>query len=469
MGPVVRPLLENLLLDIKADAETVARLRQVLGKFPAEADFAAASAAARLIARDQPPGSLPVLLDFISYATSEPVRQEVQRAINKVALAEKKPSPLLIAALKDTVPARRAAAGEAMLRVGGGSAKEAIAPLLTDAHPLVRCQIGMALVETHDQSGVPLLIKALIDSPPERAQHVLELLDRVTAEDAPTEYYRGKQSAGVCCAAWTGWYEKHQAKLDLAKQLTKSELGFTIITTSALKPNTKNKVLEIGPGPANEPRWEFDGPRYPLDVHIIGANRLLMAEYFDRRVTERDFKGNILKQFHANLPVACQRLPNGDTFIVTRQLLSIVDPDGKEVFTWSPQLPSITAAKRLRNGQIAVVTTGGRCQLLDIKGRELKSFQMGGAVYTLGGNIDVLPNGRILTPLNNLNRVVEFDWAGNKHWEAIVSRPVSATRLSNGHTLVTCSLDYRVIELDAQGKEVWSYHTEGRPFRARRR
>jgi hypothetical protein len=34
---------------------------------------------------------------------------------------------------------------------------------------------------------------------------------------------------------------------------------------------------------------------------------------------------------------------------------------------------------------------------------------------------------------------------------------------------VTCSIDYRVVEIDRDGKEVWSYQTDGRPFRARRR
>jgi hypothetical protein len=473
MGPIVRPLLENLLLEIKADAETVGRLRQALEQFPAEQDIAAVEslrAAARLIARDRPQGSLPALLEFVPYATDESVRQEVQRAINAVALVEKKPAPLLVAALKDANPARRAAAGEAMLRVVGLAAKDKIAPLLTDSHPLVRYQIGMALVEKHDQRGVHLLIQTLADSPSDRAQNALELLYRAAGEGAPDVYYRGKHNAAEVSAAWRKWHEKHQTGLDLAKQFARTELGFTIIaTTIGGKANAKNKICEIGPGPDHAVRWEFDGPRNPLDVQVLGPNRLLIAEYTERRVTERDFKGTVLKQFPAALPIGCQRLPNNQTFIVTRQQLRIVDHDGKDVFTWFPQNLSITAAQRLRNGQIAVTTSGGLCQLLDPQGRELKSFQMGGSIYTLGGNIEVLPNGRILAPLYNLSSVVEFDWAGSKLWQANVNRPTSVSRLTNGHSLVTCMLDNRVIEIDQNGKEVWSFQTEGRPTRARRR
>ena len=478
MGPIVRPLLENLLLEIKADAETVGRLRQTLEQLPPEKEIATASAAARLIARDRPHGSLPVLLAYVPYATDESVRQEVQLAINAVALVpklqvgneEKKPASLLVAALKDASPARRAAAGEAMLRAVGLAAKDQIAPLLADPHPLVRYQIGMALVEKHDQRGVGLLIQSLADSPSDRAENALELLYRAAGEDAPDVYYRGKHNAAEVSAAWRKWHEKHQTGLDLAKQFARTELGFTIIaTTIGGKANAKNKICEIGPGPDHAVRWEFDGPRTPLDVQVLGPNRVLIAEYSDRRVTERDFKGNVLRQFPAALPISCQRLPNSHTFIVTRQQIRIVDHDGKDVFTWFPQNLSITAAQRLRNGQIAVATSGGLCQLLDPHGRELKSFQMGGSIYTLGGNIEVLPNGRILVPLYNLSSVVEFDWAGTKLWQAHVNRPTSVSRLANGHSLVTSMLDNRVVEIDQNGKEVWSLQTDGRPTRARRR
>jgi hypothetical protein len=469
MGPLIRPLLENLLLEIKADAETVGRLRQTLEAFPSAEDIATTTAAARLIARDRPPGSLPALLEFVPYATSELVRQEVQRAINVTAVVEKKPAALIVSALKDANPAKRAAAGEAMLRIAGVAAKDKIEPLLKDPHPLVRYQIGMALVEKHDKRGVPLLIQTLADSPTERAENVLELLDRAAGESAPDVCYNGKQNAAEVSAAWRKWHEKHQSDLDLTKQLSKTELGFTIIATTIGAKAAKCKICEIGARQEHAVRWEFDGPRNPIELQILGPNRLLIAEYYERRVTERDFKGNILKEFPAALPVGCQRLPNNQTFIVTRQQIRIVDREGKDVFTWFPQNLSISAAQRLRNGQMAVATTGGICQLLDPQGRELKSFRMGGSIYTLGGNIEVLANGRVLAPLYNLSTVVEFDWNGTKHWQANVNRPTAVARLTNGHTLVTCLLDNRVVEIDENGKEVWSYQTEGRPTRARRR
>ena len=136
--------------------------------------------------------------------------------------------------------------------------------------------------------------------------------------------------------------------VDLVKALADTELGTTVIFCSGIKNNIKNKIFELDGD--KSVRWEFDGPRYPIDAQILGPNRLLVAEYFDRRVTERDFKGNLLWQVGVTMPVTCQRLGNGQTFIATRQNLLIVDRDGKEVFTYFQQNTSITTAARLRNG-----------------------------------------------------------------------------------------------------------------------
>ncbi len=467
MGPVVRPLIAGMLRDTPSDAETDGRLRQVLAQFPADRDVASASAAARLIARDKPAGSLAVLFDFVPYATDETVRQSVQHAIDVVGISDKKPDRLVIEMLASKNPAQRAAAGEALVRQLGSLAKEQLSPLLKDPHPQIRYQLGRALTEKYDKSGLPILIQSLADMPVDRVDAALETLFLAAGDHAPLANYTGPAKAQAFVADWQKWYDAHHAKLDLAKQFAREEQGFTILGVTALKANTKNKIYEVGKN--RTVRWEFDGPRYPLDVQVLGPNRLLIAEYFDRRVTERDFKGNILWQANANMPISCQRLPNGNTFIATRQSLVIVDRDGRDQFTWLSPGASITAAFHKRNGEIAVVTSGGRCQLLDSQGRELKSFMLGGAVYSLGGQIEVLPNGRVLVPLYNNQAVVEFDWEGKRHWQVNAPNPVSATRLPSGNTLITCSLNYRVVEFDSGGREVWSLQTEGRPFRARRR
>lgn len=471
MGPLIRPLLESVLAEGKVDAEAASRLRHVLEKFPAEKDIAAVTAAARLIQRDKPADSLPVLFDFVPHATSEEIRQEVQRAINATALLGKEPAPILTELLKDDNVQRKAAAAEALVRVGSAAGMKKITPLLKDAQPQVRFQVGLALVEQNDKSGLPLLIQSIADMPPDAVETALDLLYRAAGEDAPTVVYEGKKNAAACSAAWSKWQAKFDGKLDLAKQLAKTNLGFTVIASTALgaKANLKSQIFELGAG--NVRRWEFDGPRYCLDVQVIGPDRLLVAEYLDNRVTERDFKGTVLKTFPARMASGCQRLPSGQTLIVSRQALQIVDREGKETFSWpAPQPFGIAAAFGMRNGQIAVATSDQKCRLIDKQGRELKSFQLG-HVYPMGGSIEVLPNGHVLAPLYSMNVVAEFDWTGNKLWQINVTRPTSATRLANGNTLVGCGMTIpgRVIEFDKSGTEVWSCGVDGRYVRARRR
>jgi hypothetical protein len=466
LGPVVRPLLQKQLLERNQSAETTARLRQILDQFPTEEHTPIISATARLIERDRPAESLTALLDFIPYVPNEDARQSLQHAINAVGFDGKKPASLLLEALKDPHAARQAAAAEALVRTLGQAARKDVEPLLKDSDPLVAYQLGMSLIDKHDKTGVPLVIRSLPGLPRDRLDYALEMLLRIAQGDLPEGISRGDTRGDVCSKAWLDWFTKHQQSLDLAAALSSREIGGTVICCTATKVNTRNQIFEIGSDQVT--RWDFDGPRYPIDLQILGPNRLLIAEYFDRRVSERDCKGNLLWQVPVVMPIACQRLPNGHTFIATRQLLMVVDRDGKEVFTCFQQNTSITTAQRLANGQIVVVTTGGRCHLLDPRGKELKSFQMG-PVYTLGGNVEVLPTGRILAPQYSQNCVAEFDWQGNKLWQAAVNRPIAVSRLANGNTLVTCSLDYRVVEIDPAGQTVWTYQTEGRPFRARRR
>jgi hypothetical protein len=365
--------------------------------------------------------------------------------------------------LKDPSGPRRAAAAEAILRSQGLAAKDKIQHLLTDAHPLVRHQIGMTLTEMNDKAGLSILIQSLPDATSERADFALGLLYRAAGDKAPTAPYQGKKNIDVFCAAWNKWYDSHHGTLDLAKQLAQSELGFTLISTGV----KANKIYEIGP--AKNVHWEFKLPKYAIDVQVVGPNRLLVAEYTDHRVTERDFKGTILWQQAVQFPIAVQRLPNGNTFFATTSRMAIVDRAGKELFTHTPQSPSIRAAQWLRGGQVAYVSSGGRCVLIDAQGRELKAFEMGATVTAVGSNLEVLPNGRILVPLYSQKQVAEFDWDGRKLWWATIQMPISVSRLTNGNTLVTCAVPQRVVELDREGKEVWSLTTDGRPYRARRR
>jgi outer membrane protein assembly factor BamB len=140
---------------------------------------------------------------------------------------------------------------------------------------------------------------------------------------------------------------------------------------------------------------------------------------------------------------------------------------GKEVFTYDHAQTSIGAARKLPDGQ-TVFVAGGECVRLDARGKQVKNFPVG-LVYNLGGNIDVLPNGRVLVPEYTQNRVAEYDADGKLVWSVKVRFPTSAVRLPNGNTLVVSLVDRRAVELTRDGREVWNFQTTARLWRARKR
>jgi hypothetical protein len=82
----------------------------------------------------------------------------------------------------------------------------------------------------------------------------------------------------------------------------------------------------------------------------------------------------------------------------------------------------------------------------------------------------MLSNGHVLVPCNLENKVLEYNGAGKVVWEVNVDQPIAATRLPNGNTLITSMLPNRgAIEVDRTGTVVWQYLSNTRVTRALRR
>jgi hypothetical protein len=321
------------------------------------------------------------------------------------------------------------------------------------------------LTEAREKAAVPVLIDLLADLPPEKVWPIEAMLNRLAGEQAPNLSVDNKTTGPQARDAWKAWWSENAGKVDLAKLSAAPQLlNFTLVTQ--MDKGLNGRIYELGP--KKEIKWEFTGVRYPISAQVVGRDRVLVCEYLNRRVTERDFKGNVLWEVQVELPIGVQRLPNGDTFIVSRRQLLIVDKDHKEIFTHSPSTPTIAAAQRTRDGQFVLLTSAGQCQRLDAKGHLIKAFNAG-PVYTLGGNIEVLANGRILVPQFRDNKVVEYDADGKETWSLPVAAPSSVTRLANGNFLVVSMTQNRVVELTREGREVWEQRTDARPWCARKR
>jgi hypothetical protein len=447
------------------DPEVARRASLCLRRIANAADAALAPPAARLLAREQPPETAEVLLAYLPYA-DKTAAEAVRQTLTTVAVRDGRPAPALVQALGDPFPVKRAAAAEALARAGASGTTPAVRRLLTDPQTGVRLQVALALVEARDREGLPVLIDLLDKVPADQQWQIKDILQQVAGELAP-DPPPGAVTPADEQARWAAWWQKHADRIDLATLHDPARLlGFTLVTQMDNR-NPMGRVLEIDS--ARKMRWEITGLRYPVDAQVVGKDRVLIAEYLNRRVTERDFRGKILWEVALDMPNNCQRLLNGNTFIAGRRQLLEVDRNGKEVFSYFPPLTTVSAARKTRDGQIVLVTSGGLCQRLDPAGKELKRFTAG-AVYTMGGNIDVLPGARTLIPQYRDNKVVEYDRDGKVVWEARFPMPTCAVRLPNGHTLVASALQQRIVELNREGREVWEFSTDGgRPWCARRR
>jgi len=461
-GATALPLLREALTN--PDVEVVRRATRCLEAIEKGLNPSASLAAARMLARHKPPAAAEVLLGYLPFAEDEMVSDEIRTSLAAVAMRDGKPEPVLVQGMKDKLTVRRAAAAEALIKAKALSPAEG-RKHLADSDALVRLWTGLALAQLKDKEALPPLIALLTELPRERAWQVEDVLCRLAGDQAPPVSL-GDDDVGrrQCRDKWAEWWQKNADKADLAR-LTDGQrmLGYTVITS--LDQRNTGKVYEIGLD--GKPRWKIENLQFPIDAQVLPGERVLIAEMNGGRVTERDFKGKVLWEKAVQMPLACQRLPNGNTFIATRNQLLEYDRSGKEVFKHDRNDFGIYGGAKLRNGQYGMITSFGTFIRLDSSGKEVKSINVSQNLSLTG--VDALPSGRVLIPIWGENKVVEYDPDGKSVWEATVNNPVSAMRLPNGNTLVASMGGGQVLELDRSGKKVWEHKVDGRPWRARRR
>jgi hypothetical protein len=472
------PALEFLRAAVKNpdDEEVRRRAQQCLKSLQQVPHPARTAAAARLLARRRPQGAAAALLAYLPSADWETVGEELLDALVTVGLEgaakDAKPVPAVVAALADREAVRRAAAAH-VLGHAAAESRRPLAPLLADPSPLVRYHAAAALTRAGDARGLPVLVALLGEGPAALAWSAEALLGRVAGEHAPPPVPGAPDDPGArkkWHAAWEGWWKAKGAKADLAgARLGEGSLGLIVTCEVDGIGKFPGRVSAFDRG--GNLRWKVEGLVSPGDVQLLPSGRILVAEHWASRVTERDRSGKVLweRKLGAHA-ISAQRLRGGNTFIASRSELCEVTPGGREVFRYKSPGDVIYCACKLPNGRALFINGRGRVAELDAAGKEVLSFTP--ERYAHGASswasIEPLRGGRYLICLAGTNRVVETDAAGKIHWECSVRSPCHASRLRNGHTLVANVDDRCVVEVDARGKEIWRKATKGRPFRARR-
>ncbi len=469
-GPRARPFLQAALKD--SDPEIVRRAQDCLERIAQGTSVAALSAAVRVLAQRRPPNAAAVLLNYLPSAEDERVAQTIHQVLPDLAVRDGKAEPAFVKALTDPSALKRAAAGAALAGSRLADEMPSVRKLLHDPEAPVRLRVGLALAARGEKDAIPALLRLIDDVPLERNGLVLELLDRLADGKPPPGMPVADQNARhECRQAWETWWKMHQDKIEPARlERVSRSLGCTLIVLLDL--NTVQLLDRFG-----NVRWKITDAQMPLDAELLpGEQRVLLAEYKVGRVSERNLKGEIVWQKGVDGPLVAQRLPSGHTFIATPNQLIEVDKDGKEVLNYSrPDGSNFMRATKLRNGDIACIVQmagAGRARYVRLTPagkdfKEVKSWDV--QVRTSGGRIDVLPNGHVLIPEMDNNRVVEYDADGQDVWKVMLDQPIAAVRLPNGNTLVTLMREDRAVEVDRAGKEIWQFKADTRVTRALRR
>jgi len=343
---------------------------------------------------------------------------------------------------------------------------------LADSDARVRLRAAQGLIVAQHKEAVPVLVDLLASAPEAIAWRAEELLFRVAGELAPSiaagdgsREARQKQRDG-----WAEWWRDHAAKVDLARVSQEPpHLGLTVVAQKYA-----NEVWECDR--AGKRRWTITNLDGPVDAQVLPGNRVLIAESGSSRVTERDLSGKVLWEKSLSYsPVVCQRLPNGNTFVATSSLVMEFAPDGTEVYSHSLRTSGfgrgsygVNAAHKLPNGHILAITRRGVVYEVEAAtGKILKTTSVGGTMMT---SVEGLPGGRMLVVYHSEGKVVEFDANRKNIWQCDVEGAYHATRLPNGHTLISCQTGCRVVEVNRDGKIVWEQSTgENPPWRVHQR
>jgi HEAT repeat protein len=457
--PMLREAANNGAATQKAAAERCL-------KAIAESDRRALpAAAARLVGLRKPKGAVEVLLAYLPWTEDENLIAEVHAALAAVAVRDGKADKALRDALADALPLRRVAAGVALARAGLKETQPSVHKLFRDPEPSVRLRVALAAAAAKDKEAVVALIDALTDLPREFSERAHEALFQIAGEKGPDAILGDDADARKRCReAWATWWQNNKDSADLTKiNTTESFLGYTLLIG-------QGRVMELGRD--GKQRWRIDGLQYAIDAQVLPGNRVLIAEHHGARVTERDFKGNIIwqKQGLRGQPLSAQRLRNGNTFIALQNELIEVDRNGNELLRHNFQGNSINGAFKAPSGEVyCLLQPSGPVAKLDSKFKEIKRINLDFQPTGYGG-FDLSPNGRqmVIRDFATRNAVV-VDTEGKTLYRVNTPGLTSASWLPNGNVLIAHFEGFRVAELDRAGKVIWEHREQFSHFRARRR
>ena len=332
--PAFMPLLAAMS---DRDAERAELAKSTIGKMDRNTHtIAVPPVTIRLLMRRKPPELLETLLRYLPFTTDPEVEEDLYYHINELALVDGKINPVLMKALDDKLPARRALAGCIVARAGTPEQKMSAYLLLRDADANVRLCAAQGYLAGLEKTGLSTLVDLLEAKPMCLAWQAEELLIWAAGEAAPKELvWSGGERAKKAKAAWQQWLKENEAKLDLSKVGKSGKQPRLYWPTHSF-----HRAPQILLGSDGQVRWEMGegGPRlmqstYLSNDHFLGLRDISVEERDQTshkfRLSELTFEGKAVREtgWESSLPMMNSRLevsPNGMSLInETGELTSI--------------------------------------------------------------------------------------------------------------------------------------------------
>lgn len=473
-GTKALPFLKVAAFD--RDAERAERARKCMERIRAASSPVVPAAAARFLARpskDGPGEAIRVLLAYVPFADDEMVEEEVLTALTLLSLREPKLEPELVKALGDANPIRRGSAAYVLGYVGAKAEIAQARARLSDENPIARLRAAQGMLAARDKDALPALVQSIKTAPDPYLPRIEQVLFRLADDKGPSENI-APDSRDKAAKAWDKWLADNRGKIDLAR-LNDQESYLGLVTIAEYDNqfgNIQGQVWESSRGSAK--RYTLSGNVMGvMDAQTLPNGRILVAENNANRVTERDAKGEIKWTFQCPVnPICVQRLPNGNTFIASYNMIMEIRPDKTEAYriTPGPQYYMFSAHKAKNNHIIAITAQGNILELEAPSGKQINMRQI-----QTGGNwasAELLPNGNYLVasmfPNNGTVREIDRN-TGGEIWNKPFPGAFRATRLPTGNILVASMTTRQVAELDRAGNTRWSVNCVGRPWSVRYR
>ncbi len=205
-----------------------------------------------------------------------------------------------------------------------------------------------------------------------------------------------------------------------------------------------------------------------LASQAAAERHIIVADHDNRKVIKIKDDGTLLWDATNNNGHDVQLLPNGNLLIVNTPVVQEVRPD--RTVAWEVGKPVVEvaeSAQRLPNGN-TVIADNGRHRVIEVTPAREVVWQF--VVENTNHRprptmrqVRRLPNGNTLICASTQDRVIEVAPDGQIVWSFAIPFPYLATRLEDGHTLISSGSGfgsepgYYLVEVDPRGEVVWKY------------